>query len=116
MPDRDVSWQYAVRWPDGSLQAEHVPDIWIDMIPFMAARVLLSQGYDAARPFIVRLLGADYDLCRSTLGAVAATPLVNTGKPVTHPTTCVFREGQRRRHDEAAPADDAVDDDEASTS
>jgi len=114
MPDRDDSSQFMVVW-NGSLQAQHVPDIWLDMIPFMVARVLLSQGYNAKRPFIVHLLGADYDLCRSTLGAVAATPLVNTARPVTEPSTCVFREGQRRRHDEA-PADDAVDDDDEEAS
>jgi hypothetical protein len=91
MPDNNG--QYMDCWPDGRELSEHVPEIWIDMIPFLAARVLISQGYDAERPFIVHLRGADYTLCKSTLGQVAATPVVNAGKPVTHGTLCIWSHG-----------------------
>ena len=74
MPDRDDCSLYMACWPDGVRQIERIPDVWLDLIPFMVARILLSHGYKAARPFIVRLQGADYDLCRATLGAAAATP------------------------------------------
>jgi hypothetical protein len=65
-------------------------------MPFLIARSLLSQGYNAKRLLIVRLEGADYEMQRAPLGAVAATPLVNTGAPVSEPTMA-WTAGQRHR-------------------
>ncbi len=97
--DPDHAWYYTARWHHGEvcrlLNLEHVPEIWLDLIPFMAARILLSEGYNAERRFIVRLQGADYELMRSTLGAAAATPRVNDTAPVKEALRCVFSEGQR---------------------
>ena len=89
-------WYYRGVWSDGRVQLENIPEAFLDLMPFMLARVLLEQGYNAARPFIVRLQGADYELMRATLGAAAATPLVNAAKPVANPLRCVFNNRSRR--------------------
>jgi len=88
-PDDDSF--YTAYWPDGDVQLDNIPEIWVDLIPFMIARKLLSQGCNPERLFIVRLEGADFDLMRAPLGAAAATPLVNTEEPVWQSTRHVYR-------------------------
>ena len=70
----------------------HIPEAWLDLVPFMAARALLNQGHNPARVLRVRLQGADYELCYAPLGAVAATPLINFAAPATRPAHCIFAE------------------------
>ena len=64
-------------WPDDESGLTGIPEIYLDLAPFMAARFLLSQGYNPQRLLIVRLQGADYELLRAPLGAAAAMPMVN---------------------------------------
>lgn len=97
MPDPGDSWRFRVYWPDGDQQLGDIPDVWLDLVPFMAARILLSHGYDAERPYIVRLQGADREMMRTDLGSAAATPLVNLAAPVHRATHCIYRKGDRER-------------------
>jgi hypothetical protein len=86
---------YHVRWCDGepdSVMLANIPEAWLDLIPFMAARRLLEQGSNPDRLLIVRLHGADFDLMRAPLGVVAAPPLLNVDRPVTRPTHCLYRD------------------------
>lgn len=102
-PCSDDGFMYTVRWPDDHALWISVPELMIDLLPFMAARILLSQGYNAKRPLVVRLEGADFKLCQAPLGAVAATPLVNRAAPVTEALcgafTVVTAAGAGGRHD-----------------
>jgi hypothetical protein len=77
---------YGVCWRggDGAQVIYQLGDLWLDLAPFAAARSLVEQGYDPDRMMIVHLEGADYLMMRAPLGAVAATPLVNTAKPAKH--------------------------------
>lgn len=70
---------YRVYWGDGldGLSNLAVPSEWLDLIPFMAARFLVVEGYDTERPYVVRLEGADTNMMRTTLGHAAATPVLN---------------------------------------
>jgi hypothetical protein len=99
MPDHDNNRRYMACWcwPDGGERyAWDVPEIMLDIIHFQIARKLLAQDYDADSLLIVRLQGGDRELCRASIGAVAATPLINYDKPVLAPTYCVYRD---MRHD-----------------
>lgn len=102
MPDRDNSRRYQACRPDdehyrGERYAWDIPEIMLDLLPFMVARKLLAQGYDAGNSFLMlRLQNSDRELCRASLGAVAATPLINHEAPVLAPTYCVYRD---MRHD-----------------
>ena len=80
---------YMVAWPDDESGLTGIPEIYLDLAPFMAARFLLSQGYNPQRLLIVRLKGADYELLRAPLAA--AMPVVNaTG----HATRSIFHRSQ----------------------
>ena len=74
---------------------DDVPEVWLDLIPYLAARVLLSRGYAAGRGFIVRLQGSDRDMMRAPLGAEAATPKANSSSPVKRAAHCVFGEARK---------------------
>jgi hypothetical protein len=93
-PD-DSCWVYKVCWNDGDVLIRDIPETVLDLIPFIVARKLLSQGYNTGRLLIVRLRGSDRDLMRAPLGAVAATPLVNTAAPVERATHAIYRERHR---------------------
>ena len=93
-PHPDDHCLYAACWSEGDAQIDNIPEIWIDLIPFMIARKLLSQGNNPDRLLIVRLEGADYELMRAPLGVAAATPLINTAAPVWQSTRCVYRRGR----------------------
>jgi hypothetical protein len=80
------AWTYREPRDDGSdkIFIANIPPSWLDLVPYMIARKLLDEGgYDVDRQLIVRLQGADRELMRAPLGVVAATPLLNTDKPVT---------------------------------
>ena len=96
MPHPDDRMLYMACWSDGDQLVHHLPECWLDLMPFLAARRLLEHGYDLKRLLIVRLHGAYLDMMRAPLGAVAATPLVNTAAPVKAATRCVYR-GERYR-------------------
>lgn len=85
----DSGSTYTVYWGDGDLELAGIPEVYLDLIPFMLARKLLSLGYSARRLLVVRLQGADYEMVRAPLGAVAATPLVNVQAPVSRPAHAV---------------------------
>lgn len=85
-PNPSVVLAYDACWADGDALLAAVPEVYLDLIPFMLARRLLEQGYNPQRLLLVRLSGADYELMRAPLGVVAAKPLLNTRKPVSHPT------------------------------
>jgi hypothetical protein len=85
MPHPDDDWLCKACWADGGDLVWSVPYHCLDLLPFMIARILLEQGYDLERLLVVRLRGADFEMMRAPLGAVAATPLVNTLKPVRYP-------------------------------
>ena len=78
--DSDV--QYMACYPPDSQLIAHVPQLWLDLLPYMVARVLLDRDYNADRVLVVRLQGADFELMHAPLGAVAAPPIVNYAKPV----------------------------------
>jgi hypothetical protein len=82
---------YMACWSDGEPQVQGIPEHWLDLMPFMVARVLIAQGYDPGRLLVVQLRGADRDMCRAPLGAVAATPVANTAAPVRSPAHSVYR-------------------------
>ncbi len=67
-----------------------VPEIWIDLLPFLAARVLLERGFDVRRPLRVFLRGADFMLADTMLGCLCATPLVDFLHPVSEPTRMLY--------------------------
>jgi hypothetical protein len=90
-PHSDNTMLYMACWNDGDVFLNGIDEIWIDLLPFLIARKLLSQGYDPARPLIVRLQGADYIFMQAPLGVVAATPLLNTAAPVTRSARCLYR-------------------------
>lgn len=83
--------RYAACWPDGEAYAWDIPEILLDLLPFQIARKLLAQSYNTDSLLIVRSQGADRELCRAALGAVAATPLINYAAPVIAPARCVYR-------------------------
>jgi hypothetical protein len=85
-PQADDGEFYEASWPDGDTMVRGIHEKFLDLIPFMLARQLLEWGYNVERELIVRLQGADYELMRAPLGAVAATPLVNRERPVKGPT------------------------------
>ena len=60
----------------------NIPEVLLDIIPYMVARKLLSHGNHPDRMLIVKLRGADFELMRAPLGILAATPVLND-KPVT---------------------------------
>src|SRR5438270_13204458 len=65
------TWCYRVCWCDGepdNMFLANIPESWLDLIPYMAARRLLEQGNNPDRLLIVRLRGADFDLMRAPLG------------------------------------------------
>ena len=71
------SSHYMACWPDDEPGLTGISES--DLAPFVAARFLLSQGYNPQQLLIVR--GADYELLRAPLGAAAAMPMVNaTGR------------------------------------
>ena len=78
---------YMVSWPDDESGLTGIPEIYLDLAPFMAAR--LSQGYNPQQLLIVRLQGADYELLRAPLAS--AWPKVNaTGQA----TRSIFHRSQ----------------------
>ncbi|MGA2311886.1 MAG: hypothetical protein ABSF87_05900 [Xanthobacteraceae bacterium] len=85
-PHAEDGLLYAACWPDGDgAVVHHIPEIFLDLVPFLAARQLVDWGYGLDRKLVVRLSGADYDLMRgATLGLAAATPLLNP-VPVKYP-------------------------------
>lgn len=87
----DNGFVYMVCWPDGEPEIQGIPEHWLDLMPFMVARVLIAHGYNPDRLLVVQLRGADRDMCRAPLGAVAATPLVNTAAPVRGPARSLYR-------------------------
>lgn len=95
-PHPDDGFVYMACWSDGDTLLAHIPECWLDLVPFMIARRLLEQGNNAERLLIVRLEGADRELMRGPLAVVAATPLLNHDAPVWQPAQCVFR--RRERH------------------
>jgi hypothetical protein len=97
MPDLDIDYAlggFKACWADGDDLVSSVPYSYLDLLPFMIARTLLEQGYDLNRLLIMWLRGADYEMARAPLGQLAATPLINTARLVTHPQRAV-------RHGEA---------------
>lgn len=76
-PCYDVIWN-----EDEEVVYEGIPEPLLDLVPFIVARRLLEWGYNTSRTLVVHLRGADYELMRAPLGAVAATPLVNYANPV----------------------------------
>ncbi len=96
-PHADDRSLYRVAWSDnGEAALENIPEDWLDLIPFMAARWLLARRHDASRTLVLRLVGADFEMMRAPLGAVAAPPLVNYAAPVSCAVHCVYhRRGLR---------------------
>lgn len=90
-PHPDDHSLYRACWSDGDTQLTHIPEPWLDLIGFLVARGLLSQGYDVNRLLVVRLQGADFELMRAPLGAAAATPIVNVAAPVKQAAHAIFR-------------------------
>jgi hypothetical protein len=86
---------YMACWNDGEQLVHHIPEAWLDLVPFIAARLLLEHGCNLDRLLIVRLQGADLDMMRAPLGAVAATPLVNSAAPVKQPMRCIYNRDRR---------------------
>jgi hypothetical protein len=89
---------YRVCWCDGEpyWREANIPEILLDLVPYMVARKLLSTGYRPDRILIVKLQGADYELMHAPLGIVAATPVLND-KPVTESTRSLYL--KRRNHE-----------------
>jgi hypothetical protein len=86
-PHSDNNALYAVWWCDHSDRLLHgLPECWLDVLPWLIARRLLEWEYDTERTLVVKLIGADYEMARAALGALAATPLLNTAAPVRHGT------------------------------
>jgi hypothetical protein len=94
MPDHDIDYAlggFKACWADGDELVSHVPYNFLDLMPFMIARALLEHGYNLERLLVVRLRGADYEMARAPLGQLAATPRINTARPVMHPQRSVRR-------------------------
>ena len=70
----------------------------------MAARTLLAADFGVDREYIVRLQGADREIMRTTLGAAAATPIINDGPPAQKATHTVYRRDLARRRYFEKPA------------
>jgi hypothetical protein len=90
VPYGNDGWSYEACWPDGEVFVSNMmpPRIsyeFLDLMPFIIARVLMEQSYNLKRLLVVRLQGADREMVRAPLAAVAATPLVNIERPVEHP-------------------------------
>jgi len=85
---------YMVCWPDDESGLTRIPEIYLNLAPFMVARFLPSRGYNPQRLLIVRLQGADYELLRAPLGAAAAMPKVNVTAPVSQGTRSIFQRSQ----------------------
>ena len=83
------SSHYMVCWPDDESGLTRIPEIYLNLAPFMVAR--LSQGYNPQRLLIVRLQGADYELLRAPLAA--AMPVVNA-TPASQATRSIFHRSQ----------------------
>ena len=77
---------YRADHADGTELLTGVPELMLDLIPFMLARRLLEWRYDPECLLVVKLQGADFEMMRAPLGVVAAKPLLNTANPVTQPT------------------------------
>ena len=76
-PHADNGLLYAACWSDGDAVVHHIPEIFLDLVPFLAARQLVDWGYNLDRQMIVRLQGADYTMMRAPLGCAAAPPQVS---------------------------------------
>ena len=86
--DSSAPFRFKSVWANGTEDDSMVRQVFeefLDLVPFMLARILVKQCYDPKRLLIVRLEGADYEMVRAPLGVVAATPLLNHAVPVTHP-------------------------------
>lgn len=81
-PHADDGSRYMAVRSDGSTLIQHVPQLWLHLLPYMIASALLDQDYNVDRVLIVRLQNADYDMMHAPLGAVCATPLVDYQHPV----------------------------------
>jgi hypothetical protein len=91
----NASMFYRIAWIDGEplRPIENVPEILLDLTPFIAARKLLADGYHPERMLIIQLRGADFELMRAPLGIVAATPRLND-TPVTDPARSLYLKRQ----------------------
>lgn len=92
-PEPDAFARYRVRWCDGEpdgVFGSDIPECWLDLVPYMVARKLFEHGNHPERMLVIKLRGADFELCRAPLGVMAATPRMNT-EPVTEPTRCLYR-------------------------
>jgi hypothetical protein len=94
MPHRNNDSVYQACWDDGRVVICNIPGVFLDLIGFMAARVLLEQGFNPERKLLVRLQGADYELLSASLGAAAATPMINNETPVEHATRSMLARAQ----------------------
>jgi hypothetical protein len=87
---------YQCCWADGSpAMPIWIPEQWLDLTPFLAARFLLENGYPTQAELLVRLVGADRIMARAPLGALAATPLINFDTPVQEGTRELYRRVSR---------------------
>ena len=55
-----------------------VGEVFLDLIPFMVARLLLQGGRDPNAMLVVKLVGADFLMLEAPLSLAARTPLLNT--------------------------------------
>ncbi len=62
-----------------------IPELFLDLVPWMVARELIAHYYEPSRTLVVNLRGSDKTMMRAPLGEVAATPLVNSASPVKEP-------------------------------
>jgi hypothetical protein len=85
------SSHYMVCWPDDESGLTRIPEIYLNLAPFMVARFLPSRGYNPQRLLIVRLQGADYELLRAPLAS--AMPVVNA-TPASQATRSIFHKSQ----------------------
>lgn len=97
-PHPENSFLYNVYWTNGDDDGVFLAEVsycFLDLLPFLVARILLEQGYNLERLLVVRLRGADFEMMRAPLGAAAATPLVNRANPVKHPHRALKGEALR---------------------
>ena len=92
-PNQESHSLYRACWTDGDTLLSHIPEQWLDLMGFLIARGLLSQGYNVNRLLVARLQGADFELMRALLGAAAAPPLVNIAAPVKRAAHAISRRG-----------------------
>ena len=54
---------YRVVWVNGEpcRPFDNIPELMIDLIPYMTARKLVAEGYHPERLLIIQLRGADYE-------------------------------------------------------